>query len=154
MALIIRHLPLIISKILNEGVSKTSFREETFFLHQLFLVFVSCHGSSDSSVNSMIKANVRSRYSVHELFGFDIMLDENLKPWIIEVNVSPRWLYVLLIWFTSILECFHSVKPTCMLTKWVSLTWNAIESVSRGIYCSSWIPAILFEIEIGIKESF
>lgn len=33
---------------------------------------------------------VRRPYSCHELFGFDIMLDENLKPWVLEVNISPR----------------------------------------------------------------
>ena len=43
-------------------------------------------------MNSLVKINVRRRYCVHELFGFDVMLDENLKPWIIEVNISPRYL--------------------------------------------------------------
>ena len=45
--------------------------------------------ASDSVVSSAVKANVSQRSCVHELFGFDVMLDNNLKPWIIEVNISP-----------------------------------------------------------------
>ncbi|XP_078142272.1 tubulin monoglutamylase TTLL4 [Centroberyx gerrardi] len=45
--------------------------------------------ASDPYVNSLLKMNLRSAYSCHELFGFDIMLDENLKPWVLEVNISP-----------------------------------------------------------------
>jgi len=33
-----------------------------------------------------------SRYNCYKLLGFDIMLDENLKPWVLEVNTDP-WLF-------------------------------------------------------------
>ncbi|KAM6152909.1 tubulin monoglutamylase TTLL4 [Erethizon dorsatum] len=45
--------------------------------------------SSEPYVTSLLKMYVRRPYSCHELFGFDIMLDENLKPWVLEVNISP-----------------------------------------------------------------
>ncbi|KAM4626384.1 tubulin monoglutamylase TTLL4 [Discoglossus pictus] len=45
--------------------------------------------ASEPYVNSFVKMYVQNPYSCHELFGFDIMLDENLKPWVLEVNISP-----------------------------------------------------------------
>ncbi|KAM9305042.1 tubulin monoglutamylase TTLL4 [Gastrophryne carolinensis] len=45
--------------------------------------------ASEPYVNSLVKMCVQNPYSCHELFGFDIMLDENLKPWVLEVNISP-----------------------------------------------------------------
>ncbi|XP_071196823.1 tubulin monoglutamylase TTLL4 isoform X1 [Salvelinus alpinus] len=45
--------------------------------------------ASDPYVNTLVKMHLRSSYSCHELFGFDVMLDENLKPWVLEVNISP-----------------------------------------------------------------
>ncbi|KAK2840228.1 hypothetical protein Q5P01_013968 [Channa striata] len=45
--------------------------------------------ASEPYVTSLLKMHVRTPYSCHELFGFDIMLDANLKPWILEVNISP-----------------------------------------------------------------
>ncbi|KAK3881167.1 hypothetical protein Pcinc_014373 [Petrolisthes cinctipes] len=44
-------------------------------------------GEHDIVVRS--RRNVRSRYSCHELFGFDVILDERLRPWLLEVNISP-----------------------------------------------------------------
>ncbi|GAB1598083.1 tubulin polyglutamylase TTLL4-like [Argonauta hians] len=45
--------------------------------------------SGEAVVCSMTRANLKSPYSVYELFGFDIILDEFLKPWLLEVNISP-----------------------------------------------------------------
>ncbi|XP_065839948.1 tubulin monoglutamylase TTLL4-like [Oscarella lobularis] len=45
--------------------------------------------SGEAPVNSLMKTYVKRKWSCHELFGFDIMLDRNLKPWVLEVNISP-----------------------------------------------------------------
>ncbi|KAM5124839.1 LOW QUALITY PROTEIN: tubulin monoglutamylase TTLL4 [Mantella aurantiaca] len=45
--------------------------------------------ASEPYVNSLVKMCVQNPHSCHELFGFDIMLDENMKPWVLEVNISP-----------------------------------------------------------------
>ena len=43
------------------------------------------HDHIRREVNSKIKSN----YNCYKLFGFDILYDENLKPWLIEVNNIP-----------------------------------------------------------------
>ncbi|RNA18241.1 Tubulin polyglutamylase [Brachionus plicatilis] len=45
--------------------------------------------NGDPHVNILVKTHLKRKYSTHELFGFDVILDENLKPWIVEVNISP-----------------------------------------------------------------
>lgn len=45
--------------------------------------------SVEHFTNSLIKANCRRKSCCHELFGFDIMVDDRYQPWILEVNISP-----------------------------------------------------------------
>jgi tubulin polyglutamylase TTLL5 len=45
-------------------------------------------------INSMKKVqlanpNNQGKSNCFDLFGFDIILDEDLKPWVLEVNLSP-----------------------------------------------------------------
>ena len=45
--------------------------------------------SAENVLLDMAKGNVTNKYQCYELFGFDILLDANLKPWLLEVNISP-----------------------------------------------------------------
>lgn len=43
----------------------------------------------ESTVFSATTMQVSYRNNCFELFGFDILLDQKLKPWVLEVNLSP-----------------------------------------------------------------
>lgn len=45
--------------------------------------------SGESGLNRMYRQNVNFRYNCFELFGFDVLLDENMIPWLLEINISP-----------------------------------------------------------------
>lgn len=45
--------------------------------------------AGEHAIHQMSKGNVGSKYNCFELFGIDVILDAELKPWLLEVNISP-----------------------------------------------------------------
>lgn len=45
--------------------------------------------SCEDSVNKLIHKHLISKYTSYELLGFDVMIDDQFKPWLLEVNISP-----------------------------------------------------------------
>ena len=55
-------------------------------IYDVILKTLSC---GDNYVVQAMKKNQMYRLNCFEVFGFDILLDSDLKPWLIEVNLSP-----------------------------------------------------------------
>lgn len=45
--------------------------------------------SIENTVYHAVEMTVPYRDNCFELLGFDVLIDENLKPWLLEVNLSP-----------------------------------------------------------------
>jgi Tubulin-tyrosine ligase family len=44
--------------------------------------------SGESAIAPLIREHVASRYCCYELFGVDVLLDEHLNPWLLEVGLN------------------------------------------------------------------
>lgn len=48
-----------------------------------------CLLAGEAHIIQALRRVLPNRQNCFELFGFDVLIDSNLKPWILEINLSP-----------------------------------------------------------------
>ena len=56
---------------------------------RIFDVIIKSLVSGEHYVLAALKKNGTHRSNCFEIFGYDILIDSDLKPWLMEVNLSP-----------------------------------------------------------------
>jgi hypothetical protein len=59
------------------------------FWSRIYDVIIKSIVSGENNIFNSIKKTCIHRTNCFELFGYDILIDSDLKPWLIEINLSP-----------------------------------------------------------------
>ena len=73
-------------------------------------------------IREKVRKDIKSDYNCFKLFGFDIFIDSNLKPWLLEVNNIPslfpepidRFVYLICFGFDSdvVSSCWTNLQSS------------------------------------------
>ena len=59
------------------------------FWSRIFDIIIKSFLSAEHHIFAASKKTCIHRTNCYEVYGFDIMIDSDLKPWLIEINLSP-----------------------------------------------------------------
>ena len=59
------------------------------FWSRIYDVIIKSIISGENNIVQAIKKTCIHRSNCFELFGYDILIDSDLKPWLLEINLSP-----------------------------------------------------------------